>query len=299
MTTHTKDEDAIPRTHETFLGLPPDYCDAATARFDVFPAGYESESALRPGMGAGAAAILEASRHVALFDVETGRDAHIAGIFTHAPRRMRSFQALYKALQQDAAASLSAGRVPVVLGGEHIAVIPFVHAALERTPGLTVLHFGARPDLRESFHGAEWTHACAMRRLLTITAPPPRIVGLALRGMTRAEWDLARRLRTYTPLLARDIFSGRVTYTKVLAALGSDVFLSLDLDGFDPAAAPAVGLPEPGGPDWDWTTGLLAHIAEKKRIAGFAVFGLCPAPANNVTDMLAAKLAYRIMGLMS
>lgn len=300
MAAHKKDENALPRTHETFLGLPPDYCDENSVKFDVFPVGYESETAMRPGMGAGAAAMLEASRHLSLFDVEIGRGAHIAGIRTHpAPRRPRSFQSLYKTLHGAAGDSLAAGRTPVILGGEHIAAIPAVHAAIEHFPGLTVLHFGARPDLRDTYRGAEWSHACAMRRLLSIAAPPPRITGLALRSMNHAEWDLTRRLRTYTAFLARDIFSGRVTYTKVLAALGPDVFLSLDLDGFDPAAAPAVGLPEPGGTDWDWTTGLLAHIAEKKHIAGFAVFGLCPTPANNVTDILAAKLVYRIMGLMS
>ena len=101
-----------------------------------------------------------------------------------------------------------------------------------------------------------------------------------------------------TSFLARDNLSGKVPAHKILSALGPDVYVSIALDVFDPALAPGVAAPEPGGLAWAWVNDLLGLVAAKRRIAGFDITGLRPIPGHIATDFLAARLAYRIMGLL-
>ena len=291
----------MPRDFPNFMALPPRYTGARTAQFVVFPVAYEAADSRQAGAAAGPRAVIRASAQSPLFDMEIGRSAYEAGIHTSMKlaRRRRSFKALYDTLHAENAAVLDQDRVPFVLGGEHVVAVPAVHAALEHHPEMCVLHLGARPGLHDSFAGSTWAHECALRRVLALADPPPRLVLVGARAMARSEWDLARRARHVSLFTARDIFAGKATYTKILSALGDSVYLSVDLGVFDPAHAPAVSAPEPGGLDWDWLTGLLLHVAEKKLIAGCTLSGVCPAPGHTATPYLAARLLYRIMGLLA
>jgi agmatinase len=292
--------DCAPQHYENFMSIPPEYSGASASRFVVMPVPFETTTSYRTGTAGGPKAIIEASWQVELFDVEIGRRAYEAGIHTNRKleRCRRSFKTMYDSVKRATGAVLDADKIPVILGGEHTVTVPAVHAVLEGCPDLSVLQFDAHTDLRNEYDGSPWSHACAMRRLLSLADRPPRIVQAGLRSVSSDEWNLARRSRYVTPFLAKDIHSGKASHKDILDALGDKVYVTVDLDCFDPSEMPGVGTPEPGGLSWTWVCGLLEKVAAKRQILGFDIVELCPIQGQNISEFLAAKLAYRIMGLL-
>lgn len=286
--------------YDNFMSLPPQYSGAHASRFVVLPVPFEATTSYRSGAADGPKALIEASWQVELFDAELGKRAFEAGIHTSrkADRRVRRADTMYKAVRRETAAALDNGQIPVVLGGEHTVTVPAVHAALERYPELSVLQLDAHADLRDSFEGTPWSHACAMRRILALADRPPRIVQAGLRSMCTEEWNLSRRSRSVTSFLAKDNMSGKAPAHKILSALSRDVYVTIDLDAFDPSEMPGVGTPEPGGLTWAWVNDLLGLVAAKRNIVGFDIVELCPIEGQNISEFFAAKLTYRIMGLL-
>jgi agmatinase len=289
-----------PQEFENFMSLPPQYSGARASRFVVLPVPFESTTSYRTGTAAGPRAIIEASWQVELFDVELGKRAFEAGIHTSRKldRVRRKAETMYKAVHREVAAVLDNAQIPVVLGGEHTVTVPAVHAAIERHPELSVLQLDAHADLRDTYDGTPWSHACAMRRILALADRPPHIVQAGLRSVCTEEWNLSRRSRSVTSFLAKDNLSGKAPAHKILGALSQDVYITIDLDAFDPSEMPGVGTPEPGGLTWAWINDLLGLVAAKRNIVGFDIVELCPIEGQNISEFLAAKLAYRIMGLL-
>ena len=301
MKTQTTDIENGTQSYNNFMNLPPQYSGPGASRFVVLPVPYEATTSYRAGTAAGPQAMIEASRKVELFDVELGKRACEAGIHTKKPiaKGRRTFKNFYEAIRKEAGAALDGGRVPVVLGGEHTVTVPAVHAALERHPDVSVLQFDAHADLRSAFDGSQWSHACAMRRILSLADRPPHIAQVGIRSASSEEWNLSLRSRSVTTFLAKDVVAGRSADKKILAALGEKVYLTIDLDAFDPSEVPGVGTPEPGGLSFRRALDLISLVAEKRQIIGFDVVELCPIHGQNISDFFAAKLAYRIMGLLA
>jgi agmatinase len=179
------------------------------------------------------------------------------------------------------------------LGGEHSLTPPAVSAAARKFPDLTVLSIDAHADLRQSYQGNPNSHACALRRVLE-TCPA---VQVGVRSLSREEADDIPRLKTRI-FWARDIVARPTEEwaAEVVAALSPHVYLSLDLDGLDPAIMPATGTPEPGGLSWEQVTGLLRTVARQRTLVGMDVVELLPTPGLHAADFLAAKLIYRTLG---
>ena len=286
-----------PREDGNFMGLPPEF-SGAHSKFVVIPVAYDAGTASRAG--AGPQAMIDASRHMELFDVEIGRGACEAGIHTgkkHIAGRS-AFKSLYETIHTEVGQAMDVGKIPVLLGGGNAITVPAVHAALERRPGLTVLHLDAHANLRNAYGGDQWHCSCSMRRILSLADRPPLIVQAGVRSASSEEWALAVHSRSVETFLAREILSEKIAFSQVVKHIEGPVYVSIDLDVFDPAAVPGVAAPEPGGLAWGWVVELLAAVAEKKQIAGFDVVGLCPIAGQNLSEMFAAKLVYRIMGLM-
>ncbi|TPW03857.1 MAG: agmatinase, partial [bacterium] len=182
---------------------------------------------------------------------------------------------------------LDSGKRIGALGGEHSLTFPIVRAYREKYPDLSVLQLDAHGDLRATYHGSEFSHASVMRRIVELGIPT---VGIGIRSVCEEEIELIqdRRLARFS---GRDIVRQRVPLATMLRDLTDNVYLTLDLDGFDPSEAPGVGTPEPGGFGWFDFLEIIEALAGR-RLVGFDVVELMPIAGQSGSEFLAAKAAY-------
>jgi agmatinase len=271
-----------------FGDLPDEYCNPQTARIAVIPAPYNGTSTWLKGADRGPEAILDASAHLELYDIETDSEVCRRGILTEDPvAELASPEAMLAAVEQRVERHLEAGRFPVLLGGEHSVSLGAVRAISRRHKDLCVLQLDAHTDLREEFEGSPYNHACVMARIREL-AP---IVQVGIRSMDASEKAAVdpRRVFFAEHLARRPNWIG-----EVLALLSPRVYLTLDLDALDPAIMPSTGTPEPGGLAWYETLELLRRLCAERELVGFDVVELCPT-SNRAPDFLAAKLVYKLL----
>jgi len=279
----------------TFLDLSPEFTDPNTAKYWIQPIPYDGTVCFLKGTARGPGAILAVSDQMEHFDEETRAEFFRSGIVTLPPipsaetpeEQMR--QTLRTVQQHDL---FRPGRFPIFLGGEHSITSPIVHCAAERYANLSVLQFDAHADLRESFTGGVYSHASVMRRIVNIT---PFIVQVGIRSFSAEEAqecpDQIRRIITPNlletdPALALD---------RILYGLTDNVYITIDMDAFDPAIAPGVGTPEPGGLTWRQVTAILRKVFECKNVIGADVVETLPLENNVVTEFLAARLVGKLI----
>jgi len=182
----------------------------------------------------------------------------------------------------------------VILGGEHSVSIGAVKAYKDTYPNLSVLHLDAHNHMRDEFFGSKLNHGCVARRISEICP----IVQVGTRSVSKEEKDFLAtqangRIKTIS---VYDILDTPMWKDVVTNSLSENVYISIDLDVFDPALVPATGTPEPGGIGWYETLSLLREVTKDKRVVGFDVVELCPIAGNVASDFLAAKLVYRLLG---
>ena len=181
-------------------------------------------------------------------------------------------------------------KFPVVLGGEHSITPPVVAAVASKHPGMSVLQLDAHADLRDSFMGTPYNHACAMRRVLEYA----RCTQVGIRSLSPEEAAAA-------PTLPTEIFydfnmrQHDDWIDRIVDSLSETVYITIDVDGFDPALMPATGTPEPGGLTWYEALALLRRVIDTRRVVGFDVVELCPIPGMAAPNFLCAKLVYKIL----
>lgn len=264
----------------------------ASARFAVLPIPYDGTSTWLKGADRGPEAILEASGHMELYDVETGLEPYRAGIVTLAPVDCPPEpEGVAEIVRATALALIDAGKCVVGLGGEHSVSIGLIQAHAERYPGLTVLQFDAHSDTRDTYEGSRYNHACVMAR----TAEVADYVQVGIRSMDVSELGLLREARTF---FAHEITTGLDFIPWMVERLGDPVYLTIDLDCLDPAYMPSTGTPEPGGMTWHQLTRAVAEVVRRRNVVGFDVTELLPSPHNRAPDFLAAKLIYQIMAYL-
>ena len=281
----------------TFLGLPEELNPPARARAAVLPIPYDLTTSYQAGARRGPLAILEASTHLETWDEELRRETvEDVGIVTTAPvvPDTSGPEATLKRVEKAARDIVEGGRMLVGLGGEHSVTAPLVRAVRSRYPHLGVLQLDAHADLRDTFEGSAHNHACVMHRVLDDGVP---LAQVGIRSLTGEEDELIRE-RGITTVFAREAVQEPLEHWigRVSAALPEEVYVTVDLDVFDPSVMPATGTPEPGGLDWYRVTAVLREVARRRRIVGFDVVELAPAPGNVAPDFLAAKLVYRLLG---
>ncbi len=270
-----------------------------TARVRVLPIPYDLTTSYQPGTRRGPVAMLEASTHMEWYDEELEASiGAVVAIATLPPLETETSgpAAMMARIAAAAREWVDRERLLVGIGGEHSVTAPLVAAHRELWPDLTVLQIDAHADLRESFEGSPHNHACVMRRVLESGT---RIVQVGIRSLTREEHELIRADPRVTSVFARDI-TGRPAQEwadEIVAALGDHVYLTVDVDGFDPSIMPGTGTPEPGGLTWRQVVDLLAAVAARRRLVGADVVELAPIPGLVGGDFLVARLAYRIIGL--
>ncbi len=255
----------------------------------VLPAPYEATVSWRGGTRLGPQAIIGASRNMELFEEETGTEPHLAGIATlEEPELPTDPEAALAVLEPACSHWLSAGKLLVTLGGEHTVSLAPIRAAARLGRPFSVLALDAHADLRDSYLGSRFSHACTMRRALEL-AP---VVPVGVRSFCAEEAEFMRA-QGISPFLARDVV-GRDIAPALIERLLPRVYITIDLDAFDPGIMPAVGTPEPGGLDWYATLALLRAVAARREVIGFDVVELSPLPGQPASDFAAARLIYKL-----
>ncbi len=262
------------------------------ARVVVLPVPYDSTVTARAGTRDGPRAIIEASADMELYDVGLGIEPCRHGIHTlpELAPHTGSPEAMTDRIEGVVGELLDHGKFVVTLGGEHTVAVGAVRAHAKRTAGLSVLAFDAHSDLREEYLDSRYNHACTLRRALDVA--PVTQVGLRSASAEDAALIRERGLGFYSPREYRDAGA-----SAVVDRLSDDVYITIDLDNFDPAEMSAVGTPEPGGLHWDEVSDLLIAVAKRRRIVGFDVTELSPSLGPRSCAQLAAKLTYRLIGL--
>ena len=244
---------------------------------------------LQEGRCAGAPALLSASAEVETYDDELrtetiGEGFHVRGMLGCAGKGPEEVSALVK---DEVRGALEGGMLPVVVGGEHSATIGAVEAFGKE---VSVLCIDAHADLRDELGGEKFSHACTMRR---VRERAGKAVQVGVRDMSAECARIAEGEAKGT------VFGVDFDLDEVLGLLGEKVYVSIDLDGFDPSEVPGVGTPVPGGLRWAEGLALLRKVAERKEIVGFDIMELAPIPNQVVSEFFAAKLLYRMAGYTS
>jgi agmatinase len=281
-----------------FLGLDAEHCDYTQSAALILPIPYEATVSYGQGARNGPAAIIEASRQVELYDRELdGEPALTYGIHTlPALAQVNSGpEAMVEAIAACAEEHMRTGKLLVGLGGEHSVSAGIARAIHAIHGDFVMVQIDAHSDLRDTYEGSPYSHACVARRVLDLGAT---VVQLGIRSICREEIKLIRtersRLRVF---FAEDVHAGQ--YLRALAGLvrGRTVFLTIDVDGFDPALVPATGTPEPNGLTWTQVLDIIRTIATESQIAAIDCVELAPIPGTHASDFLAAKLVYKALSL--
>jgi len=265
----------------------------ADSRVVVLPVPVDRTTSYVPGTRNGPREILQASSHMELWDDEIGVDVHRIGIFTLPEMELPfgELEPLMAEIRRVAVEILKRDKFLVTLGGEHSITPPLVAAAAERYRGLSVLQIDAHADLRDSYMGTRHNHACAMRRALEY-APTTQV---GIRSLSTEEAEAVPRLNTtifYDGTMRRDAD----WIDRVVESLGDPVYITIDVDGMDPAIMPATGTPEPGGLSWYEMLGLLRATIERRTVVACDVVELSPLPGLMAPNFLCAKLVYKMVG---
>ena len=275
-----------------FGGTTPLATDFDRARVAILPIPLDRTTSYVSGTRTGPHEILVASSHMELWDEETGTDVHGIGITT-LPEMELPFATMDEVvceIRRVVAELMKRDKFPVVLGGEHSITPPVVAAVAEKHPGLSVLQLDAHADLRESFMGTPHNHACAMRRAAEF-AP---ITQVGIRSLSPEEAAAIPSLRT-TIFYDFDMRDDPRWMDRVVESLTDTVYITIDVDGFDPAIMPATGTPEPGGLAWREALALLRKVIEARNVVGCDLVELSPIGGNVAPNFLCAKLVYKIL----
>lgn len=281
---------------KNFLGLEEEYSSFKKSKVVILQAPYEKTATYLKGTKSAPAAIIEASAYMERFDDELNQETFKAGIHTMDPLSIEDLspEEMVDKVQAASADILKAGKFPVMIGGEHSVSIGAVKAFKDVYPNLSVLQLDAHYDLRNEYFGSRLNHGCVARRICEMCP----VVQVGTRSLSKEEKDfLASQANGKVKTISvYDILEMPMWKDTVSNSLSENVYLTIDMDVFDPSMIPAVGTPEPGGMGWYEALDLLKEVAKDKKIVGFDVVELCPTKGQIASDFFAAKLIYRILG---
>lgn len=256
----------------------------------ILPVPYDGTSTWGKGADKGPFALLEASSELELYDTETGSEVYTHGIYTHPPLAVAGLEPgeMVKTVRKAASQLIDEKKFVVTIGGEHSVSVGTIMAHAEKFQNMCVLQLDAHADLRKEYKGSPFNHACVMARVKEICPA----VQAGIRSISPQEVSTVSRDDIF---YAHEIKKSSDWISRVVNRLGLNVYVSIDLDVFDPAFVPSTGTPQPGGLDWMEVTALLKAVSEAKNVVGFDVVELCPTSSERSSDMLAATLVYRFL----
>lgn len=279
---------------ETFIGCEAEYGDAGVV---IFGAPFDSTTSFRPGARFGCRAIRSESFGLETYSPYQDKDLADYAVFDSGDVELCIGDAALalKQLEERAAIILADGKIPFMLGGEHLVTLAAVKAVVKRHPDLAILHFDAHADLRDDYLGAKLSHACVLRRCWELVGDG-NIYQFGIRSGDREEFLWSRQGHVHTRLFD---FSG---LEETLEALnGRPVYLTVDLDVLDPSVLPGTGTPEAGGVTFMELLSAVLSACKCLNIVGCDVNELCPAcDPSGVSTAVAGKIVREMLiGLCS
>lgn len=280
-----------------FLGIGNGFSSYDKSQIVILPVPYEKTVSYGKGTLLGPHKILEASHFVEFYDEELQRelcfDVGISTLKKLNTINLSTEKALRK-INKKVLELLDDGKFVVTLGGEHTISQAPIKAFYERYNNLSVLQIDAHSDLRQTYEGTKYSHACVMARVAEFTNDIHQ-VGIRAQDISEAAYIKSNNIKTY---YMREIRAGKYSKNwqkKVAEKLKENVYITFDVDGFDPSVISATGTPEPGGLFWDETMELIKLIGKTKNIVGFDVVELAPSKCQKASDFTAAKLVYKLL----
>lgn len=282
---------------KNFLAIEKEYSNYNNSQIVIVSAPLEKTVSYGKGTSKGPEEILKASHYVEFYDEEQSRELCFEkGICTLEPLNLQklSIEKSLDKIYKEVAKHIDAAKFVVTLGGEHSLSTAPIMAHYERFPNLSILQIDAHSDLRQNYEGSKYSHASVMARVAEFDS---NIVQVGIRAQCKDE-ALFRKEKMIKTFYTREIKLGMYGdnwQELVVRNLSENVYITFDIDGFDPSFMPATGTPEPGGLFWDETMNLLKIIGLEKNIVGFDVVELAPNKYHPASNFVAAKLVYKIM----
>jgi agmatinase len=282
--------------YDNFLGLAPEHSDAEQAGVLVLPIPFEATVSYGGGTANGPTAIITASQQVELYDREFDAEPALEyGLHTLPPLALpEDSVAAIAAIAQSTAAAAATGKLVVGLGGEHTVSVGFGRGLMQALGApITLVQIDAHADLRAEYEESPYSHACVARRLVE-EQTVEQVLQLGIRSVCTEEVEFARqhpdRVRIW---YAEEIHAGNWQEELIARLAGKRVYLTIDVDGLDPAIVPATGTPEPDGLTWMETLELVRLVCRSSRLVGIDCVELAPYPGQHAADFAVAKLLYK------
>lgn len=273
---------------KTFGGIDKEFAELHSAEIILQSIPYDGTSTWGKGADYGFEAFLVASENMELYDIETGYEVYKKGIYMpeewsgyNSPELM--FESVYEGTKR----LLDLNKFLTFFGGEHSISIGIVKAFYERFKNISILQLDAHADLRPTYEGSKYNHACALHD----ASLHSNLVQVGIRSMDITEKPFMNMDKVY---FAQKMDDERWMQNS-LEQLTQDVYITLDLDVFDPSIMPATGTPEPGGLQWNELVKYLALVFENRNVIGFDIVELAPIAGLRAPQFLAAKLYYKML----
>jgi len=276
-------------TSKNYAGISDEFAQLEKSKIILIPVPYDGTSTWGKGADKGPEAFLEASENMELYDIETDSEVYKQGIHLTEPITENSSpEAMVNEVHAITKDFIKRNKFVTLFGGEHSISIGSIRAFNECFDNLTVLQIDAHADLRESYEGTKYNHACAVYEASQTT----NLVQVGIRSMDVIEKTVMDEEKTF---FAHEMVADEYWSDKVIEVMTENVFITLDLDAFDPSIMPSTGTPEPGGLLWYETLEFLKQVFEDKNVVGFDIVELCPNKNDKSSDFLAAKLYYKML----
>lgn len=281
------------KKYNHFLDENPSYKDS---KFIIIPAPLEYSVSYGTGTKLGPEKILEASIQLETYDIETQKEVVYSGVYTDKTVIYNDDINLFmNNLEQRVSSVLEDEKIPIILGGEHSISASVISSFKKIYNDISILHFDAHLDLRKTYEGTKYSHACVMRRVID-ELNINNIVSLGIRSVSPEENEFIKTTTAVKVCYAEEILNKNFNIEHVLNLLTDNIYISFDVDVFDPTVIPSTGTPEPGGLFWYDVINILRILKKtKKRILGFDVVELAPDRINHHSEFTIAKLIYKII----
>jgi len=272
-----------------FAGIDKEYADITNALVYLQPIPYDGTSTWGKGADKGLAAFLEAAENMELYDIETDSEVYKKGIHILPEIVEKSSpEDVFNKVKNTTSELLKKDKFLTFFGGEHSISIGIIDAFKDHYKNMSVLQLDAHADLREHYLGSEYNHACALHKAGKST----NLVQVGIRSMDKSEKQFIDLSKCF---FAEDIHNNRLWIDRAVQKLTDDVYLTIDLDVFDPSIMPSTGTPEPGGLHWYETLNFLKRVFAERNIVGFDIVEFAPISEIHSPDFLVAKLYYKLL----
>lgn len=273
----------------SFAGIPEKYASFNYSEILLQSIPYDGTSTWGKGADKGFEKFLEAAENMELYDIETDTEVYRNGIHILPEIQEKSTpEKVFKEVYRNTLQIIQSGKFPTFFGGEHSISIGIIKAFYETYEDITILQLDAHADLRPEYNGSAYNHACALHD----ASKNANLIQVGIRSMDKAELDHMNKNNCF---FAEDIYGHTDWIDRAIGIMKDKVYITLDLDVFDPGIMPSTGTPEPGGLSWETTLRFLKKVFELKDVKGFDIVELAPIKDLKAPDFLVAKLYYKML----